>query len=115
MYARIIVAPLLLAIWACAPHPVAQTLQSTPPPAVRSSALSTAALESSDPKPGRLCRVGTKDCMTPSEMSVGLCMLSTGRCKADGHLQYASSMGPLQLEPPVTGGANREITLPVER
>jgi hypothetical protein len=113
MYERIL-APLLLGIAACASHPM---VQSTHPaaPALRASSVQPAVFESSDPNPGRLCHVGTKDCMTPSEMSTGSCMLSTGRCKGEGRLQYASATQRLLLESPVTSGALPEIVLSVER
>jgi beta-lactamase regulating signal transducer with metallopeptidase domain len=68
-----------------------------------------------DPNPGRLCHVGTKDCMMPSEMSVGTCLLSTGRCQADGHLQPASADSRLLLEAPASGGATPKIVLPLAR
>jgi hypothetical protein len=107
MYARTIVIPLLLAIAACAPHPVMQV--PTPAPALLSSTFSAALLESNDPNPGRLCLVGTKDCMSMSKTPFGTCLLSTGRCEADVRIQNAYSR--LLLEPPVTGGANPEIVL----
>jgi hypothetical protein len=115
MYAKMIVVALLLANAACAPRSV---VRSTPPLSAlgfQPFALEPAVFESDDPNPGRLCQVGTKDCMTPREMYGGLCFLSTGRCKADGHLQYVSAVERLQLEAPVAGGGNPEIILPVER
>lgn len=102
MYARTIVVPLLVAIAACAPHPVMQV--STPVPALLTTTFSGALLESNDPNPGRLCLVGTKDCMSMSKTPFGTCLLSTGRCEADVRIQNADSR--LLLEPPATGGAN---------
>jgi hypothetical protein len=107
MYARTIVVPLLSAIAACAPHSVIQV--PTPIPALLTTTVSAALLDSNDPNPGRLCLVGTKDCMSMSEVPFRTCLLSTGRCKADGRIQNADSR--LLLEPPVTGGANSEIIL----
>jgi hypothetical protein len=107
MYARTIVVPLLSAIAACAPHPVMQV--PTPMPALLTTTFSAALLESNDPNPGRLCLVGTKDCMSMSDIPFRTCLLSTGRCKADGRIQNADSR--LLLEPPVAGGANPEIVL----
>jgi hypothetical protein len=115
MCARIIAAPLLLVLLACAPHAVVHLPQSSPTPALRPAALSAARRESSDPNPWRFCLVGTRDCMTLSEMSIGTCLLSTGRCRADGHIQPASTETRLLLESPAAGGANPEIVLPVER
>jgi hypothetical protein len=112
MYAKIF-APLLLGMAACASHPIESTHPAMP--ALRASAPQPAVLESGDPNPGRLCHVGTKDCMTPSEMSTGICMLSTGRCKGDGHLQYAGAAQRLLLESPVTGGAIPEVVVPGKR
>jgi hypothetical protein len=99
MRERIIVASLLLVCAACAPHRASQS--SPAPPLLRliaTSTLNPAVLESNDPNPGHFCFVGTKDCMTPSEMYGGFCLLSTGRCKSDAHAQVAS-----------------EIVLPAER
>jgi hypothetical protein len=107
MYARTIVVPLLSAIAACAPHTVMQV--PTPMPTVLTTTFSAALLESNDPNPGRLCLVGTKDCMSMSETPFGTCLLSTGRCEAEVRIQKAHSR--LLLEPPATGGANPEIVL----
>lgn len=92
MYSRLIVVSLLLTGSACAPPAV---VRSTPPLPARASpsfAFAPTVFESNDPNPGRICQVGTKDCMTPSEMAGGLCFLASGRCKADGHLQYESAV-----------------------
>jgi hypothetical protein len=105
MYARTIVVPLLLAIAACAPHSVMQV--PTPMPALLTTKVSAALFESNDPNPGRVCLVGTKDCMSMSKTPFGTCLLSTGRCEADVRIQNADSR--LLPEPPVTGGADPEI------
>jgi hypothetical protein len=105
MYARTIVVPLLSAIAACAPHSVMQV--PTPMPALLTTTVSAALLESNDPNPGRLCLVGTKDCMSMSEIPFRTCLLSTGRCKADARIQNADSR--LSPEPRFIGGANPEI------
>ena len=107
MYTRTIVVPLLSAIAACAPHSVMQV--STPMPALLTNTFSAALHESNDPNPGRLCLVGTRDCMSMSEIPFRTCLLSTGRCEADGRIQNADSR--LILERAVTGGANPEIVL----
>jgi hypothetical protein len=104
MYARTIVVPLLSAIAGCAPHSVMQV--PTPMPALLTNTFSAALLESNDPNPGRVCLVGTKDCMSMSKTPFGTCLLSTGRCEADVRIQKAESR--LLFEPPVTGGANPE-------
>lgn len=111
MCARTIVVPLLLAIAACAPRSVMQV--PIPMPVLSTTTFSAALLDSNDPNPGRLCLVGTKDCMSMSGMPFRTCLLSTGRCKADGRIQNADSR--LLLEPPVTGSANPDIILPVVR
>lgn len=103
MYPRIM-APLLLVIAACAPH---AAVQSPPAPA-----LGTAS-QSNDATPWHFCLVGTKDCAAVNEFTT--CLLSTGRCNADAHIEYASSEMRLKLEPSVARGANPEIVLPVER
>jgi hypothetical protein len=113
MFARITVVSTLLACAACAPPSVVRSTAPRSALAFQSVALELAIFESNDPNIGRLCQVGTKDCMTPSEMYAGLCFLSTGRCQAGGHLQYA--MQRLQLEAPVAGGVNPEIILPIGR
>jgi hypothetical protein len=110
MHARITVAALLLAIAACTPHAV---VQSPPVPALRTTAVKSAVSESNEATPWRFCLVGTKDCAALNEFTT--CLLSTGRCKADAHVEFASSEFRLQLEPPVAGGANPEIILAVER
>jgi hypothetical protein len=107
MYARTIVVPLLVAIAACAPHSVMQV--PPPMPALLTTTFSAALLESNDPNPGRLCLVGTKDCMSMSKTPFGTCLLSTGRCEADVRIQNADSR--LLLKPPVAGGANSEVVL----
>jgi hypothetical protein len=107
MYARTIVVPLLFAIAACAPRSVMQV--PTPTSALLTTTLSAAVLESNDPNPGRVCLVGTKDCMSMSKTPFGTCLLSTGRCEADVRIQKAESR--LLLEPPVSGGANPETVL----
>lgn len=107
MYARTIVVPLLSAIAGCAPHSVMQV--PTPMPALLTTTVSAALLDSNDPNPGRLCLVGTKDCISMSEIPFRTCLLSTGRCKADGRIQNADSR--LLLDHPVAGGANPEIVL----
>jgi len=117
MYVATLVAPLLLAIAACVPHPAARLHQSsTLTPALLTAGLDDTRFDSSDPNPGRFCLVGTKDCMSLSEMSFGTCLLSTGRCKAEARIQPASAESRrLLLESPVAGGANPEIVLPLER
>jgi hypothetical protein len=105
MYARTIAVPLLLAVAACAPHSVMQV--PTPMPALLTTTVSAALLESNDPNPGRLCLVGTKDCMSMSETPFATCLLSTGRCEADVRIQNADSR--LLPQFPVAGGANPEI------
>ena len=107
MNARTLAVPLLLAISACAPHSAIQV--PNPMPALLTATVSAALLESNDPNPGRLCLVGTKDCMSMSEIPFSTCLLSTGRCKADGRIQNADSR--LLLEPRVSGGVNPEIVL----
>jgi hypothetical protein len=107
MYARTIAVPLLSAIAGCAPHSVMQV--PTPMPALPTTTVSAALLDSSDPNPGRLCLVGTKDCMSMSETPFGTCLLSTGRCEADVRIQNADSRR--LLKPPVASGANSEVVL----
>src|ERR1700676_2977036 len=89
MYARTIAVPLLSAIAGCAPHSVMQV--PTPMPALLTTTVSAALLDSNDPNPGRLCLVGTKDCMSMSVVLFSTCLLATGRCKADGRIQNADS------------------------
>jgi hypothetical protein len=48
-------------------------------------------------------------------MEGGACLVSTGRCKADGHIQKATADLQLKLESSAPGGVNPEIELPVER
>ena len=107
MYARTIVVPLLFAVAACAPRSVMQV--SAPTPALLTTTLSAALLDSNDPNPGRLCLVGTKDCMSMSKTPFRTCLLSTGRCEADGRIQNADSR--LLLDHPVAGGVIPEIVL----
>jgi|ERR1700722_12264895 len=95
MYARIIVTSLVLATSACAPPQVAQLRHPNPAPkpALQTFAASDMRLESSDPHPGRTCQVGTNNCMSSTEMmSVGPCLLSSGRCKPEGQIQPANTM-----------------------
>jgi hypothetical protein len=113
MHARITVAALLLAIAACAPRPVVQSTPAAPTRDWLRSALNSAVLKSNDVDPWRYCLVGTKDCADLSEFAT--CLLSSGRCNADAHVEYASSESRLRLEPPVAGGANPEIILPIDR
>src|ERR1700676_472994 len=89
MHAITIAVPLLSAIAACAPHSVMQV--PTPIPALLPTTVSAALLDSNDPDPGRLCLVGTTDCMSMSDIPFRTCLLSTGRCKADGRIQNADS------------------------
>src|ERR1700722_181506 len=94
MYARIIVTSLLLTTSACAPPQVAQLRHPnpTPKPALQAFAAGDTRFESSDPHPGRTCHVGTNNCMSSTEMmSVGPCLLSSGRCKPEGQIQSASA------------------------
>lgn len=107
MYARTIVVPLLSALAACAPHSVMQL--PTPMPALPTTPVSAALLDSNDPNPGRLCLVGTKDCMSMSDIPFRTCLLAMGRCKADGRIQNAD-LRPL-LDHAVAGGAIPEIAL----
>ena len=115
MNARITVAALLLAIAACAPRPGVQSTPSAPMPmpTLQTSALTPAIFESSDADPWRFCLVGTKDCAALSEF--GTCLLSTGRCNSDAHIENAGAKIRLQLESPVTGGTNPEIIVPIDR
>jgi hypothetical protein len=112
MHASITVAVLLLAIVACSRRPVVQP-PSAPPLALQRSAPDAAVLKSNEEDPLRFCLVGTKGCAPVSEF--GTCLLATGRCNADAHIQYASAEIRLQLESPVTGGARPEIILPIDR
>lgn len=113
MQARIIVAALLFAIAACAPRSVIQSTPAAPTPDLRGSALNSVVRKTNDADPWQFCLIGTKDCADLHEFAT--CLLSTGRCKADAHVEYASSEYRLQLEPPVAGGAIPEIILPVAR
>jgi hypothetical protein len=101
MRAWIIVASLLLACSACSPHRV---VQSTAPssPLRREVSAKHAVFESDEPNPGHFCFVGTKDCMTPTEMYDGFCFLSTARCKSDARAQVA-------------GVHTLEMVLPIDR
>ena len=78
-------------------------------PALLTATVSAALLESNDPNPGRLCLVGTKDCMSMSDIPFRTCLLAMGRCKADGRIQNAD-LRPL-LDHAVAGGAIPEIAL----
>jgi hypothetical protein len=92
MYERIIVTLLLLATSACAPPRVAQLRHPnpTPRPAFQSFAATDTRFELSDPHPGGICKVGTNNCMSSTEMmSMGPCLLSSGRCKFGGQIQPA--------------------------
>jgi hypothetical protein len=94
MYARIVVTSLLVATSACAPSQVAQLRppNSTPKPALQTFAAIGTRFDLSDPHPGRTCQVGTTNCMSSAEMmSVGPCLLSSGRCKPEGQIQSAST------------------------
>jgi hypothetical protein len=93
MYIRIMITSLLLATSACAPPQMVQLRQPSPiprPPSQTFAATDTR-FDLSDPHPGGVCRVGTNSCMSSADMmSVGPCLLSSGRCKPEGQIQPAS-------------------------
>jgi hypothetical protein len=87
---------LLLTSAACAPPPVVRSSLPSSAQAFQSFALEPAVFESNDPNPGLFCLVGTKNCGASSEF--GRCLLSTGRCKSDAHVEFASADSRLLLE-----------------